>query len=242
MNEQQASQERRTVTRAQRFRQIFARVFFSTSLFAAAPGPFLLQPLAPEITQVAEANSTQEYDFSEYRLPFDGRFMITQGRSKFTIDGQDCTVQFHTTHQNLAKEAIDFLIPEGTPIRAVQNGEVVYTGWIDQYGNAVLIEHPDGLTSWYGHLSEVAVTQGEKVYRGSFLGKSGKTGTSQAHFHFEVRNKDNQSIPTPINGLQWMGGFDSSCSFKERFEGYGDHPPVFETIDINNVEQITEEN
>lgn len=225
-------EQKKKPTAVQRYKRLFSRVFLSSSLLLTAPTAVMAQQEQPATHQDKES---QQFDMSDYRLPFDGMFRITQGRSAFTIDGQPCTVQFHTTHQNLAKESIDFLVPEGTALRAVQAGEVIFTGWINQYGNAVRIQHTDGLVSWYGHLSEVAVQKGDTVRKGSYLGKSGKSGTSAAHLHLEIRDETNNSVPITINGLQYMGGFDESCSYTERFEGYGEHKPVFEVRDIPEV-------
>lgn len=173
----------------------------------------------------ADSNLEQAHDLSDYRLPFDGTHKITQGRSAYTIDGQECNVNFHTTHQNLAKESVDFLIPGGVPIKAAQAGKVIHAGWMNEYGLSVIIQHQDGLTSWYGHFSEKNVQVGDEVGKGEIIGTAGKSGNWADHLHFEIRNGDNQSIPLVIEGLQYFGGFEESCSYKERFEGYGQYPP-----------------
>lgn len=235
--------EQKLPDRRSRLSNMAARVILASSLFIGVPGfPMTAQAAenSAQSSSVTEQETELQYDLSDYRLPFDGTFMITQGRSDLTIDGQPCTAQFHTTHQGLAKESIDFLMEAGVPLKSVQVGEVVYAGWLNDYGNAVIILHQDGLKSWYGHLSKIGVSVGEHVDKGTVIGASGKSGTSAPHFHFEIRDRNNQSIPITIDGLQWFGGFESSCSYKERFEGYGKYQKssVFQELNPQLIRKL----
>lgn len=87
------------------------------------------------------------------------------------------------------KGAIDIAIPQKTPIHAADDGTVKYVERLTTgYGTHVIIEHGDGLTSLYAHLSEVQVVQGQGIRKGDILGLSGSTGRSTGpHLHFEVR-------------------------------------------------------
>jgi murein DD-endopeptidase MepM/ murein hydrolase activator NlpD len=84
---------------------------------------------------------------------------------------------------------IDLPAPFGTPVFAARAGRVTWGGWrAGGYGNLVSIAHGSGVRSLYGHLSSVAVTRGEEVDTGTFLGRVGSTGFSTGpHLHFEIR-------------------------------------------------------
>lgn len=72
-------------------------------------------------------------------------------------------------------------------VKSVKYGKVTFAGWLGGYGKAVLIAHPGGFKSLYGHLSRIIVREGQYVRQGQFVGKSGNTGYSTgAHLHFEL--------------------------------------------------------
>ena len=82
----------------------------------------------------------------------------------------------------------DYAVPQGTPVLAVDNAVVALTGEFFFSGNAVFLDHGNGLISMYFHLHEVFVEQGEEVARGSQLGSVGSTGRSTGpHLHFGIR-------------------------------------------------------
>jgi murein DD-endopeptidase MepM/ murein hydrolase activator NlpD len=89
-----------------------------------------------------------------------------------------------TRHHN----GVDLAAPEGATIRAIQEGLVVYADPYGSYGNLIVIEHKDGLSSHYGHCSSIDVKTGMRVKTGAVIGTVGKTGTvTGAHLHFELR-------------------------------------------------------
>ena len=72
-------------------------------------------------------------------------------------------------------------------IRATKYGKVTYTGWLGGYGKAIIIAHPGGWKSLYGHLSRFIVKVGQYVKQGQYIAKSGNTGYSSGpHLHFEL--------------------------------------------------------
>jgi len=94
------------------------------------------------------------------------------------------------TGQLAMHEGIDFEVDSGTPVHAAAGGVVIFAGPHPQYGNLVEIDHGDGLSTRYAHLSKVLVTKGEIVLRGREVGRSGATGRATGpHLHFEVRYK-----------------------------------------------------
>lgn len=82
---------------------------------------------------------------------------------------------------------IDIAIPEGTPVKAVAPGVVVYSGQRPGYGYTVLIEHDNGMITIYGHNSRLLVAQGQSVDAETTIALSGNTGRSTGpHLHFEA--------------------------------------------------------
>ena len=85
-------------------------------------------------------------------------------------------------------EGIDIAVPLGTAVRAAGAGTVIYAGWMGGYGNLVVVDHGDGLSTAYAHNTSFAVSIGQSVAAGEVVSYSGSTGNSTGpHVHFEVR-------------------------------------------------------
>lgn len=83
---------------------------------------------------------------------------------------------------------IDIGVPTGTPVHAAEAGKVIMAQWYGGYGNAVMIDHGNGIVTLYGHNSSLAVSNGQTVSRGQVIAYAGSTGWSSGpHCHFEVR-------------------------------------------------------
>ncbi len=83
---------------------------------------------------------------------------------------------------------VDLVQPYGTEVRAAGAGRVIHAGPMGGYGEMVEIDHGDGLTSRYGHLSDVLVGEGDELPKGAIVGRLGSTGRSTGpHLHYEVR-------------------------------------------------------
>jgi murein DD-endopeptidase MepM/ murein hydrolase activator NlpD len=83
---------------------------------------------------------------------------------------------------------LDFRASTGDPVRATANGKVVSSGWAGGYGRMVEIDHGNGLTTRYGHLSEIHVKIGDQIKIGQVIGAVGSTGRSTGpHLHYETR-------------------------------------------------------
>ena len=84
---------------------------------------------------------------------------------------------------------VDFVLPEGVPIRTVADGYVSFAGWDNiGYGNLVMVFHGKNFYTLYAHLDSIEVEIGQKVDRENILGYSGNTGnSSNPHLHFEIR-------------------------------------------------------
>ena len=85
-------------------------------------------------------------------------------------------------------EGIDIGVGSGTPVHAAAAGTVIHAGWLGGYGNLVVIDHGNGLSTAYAHNSSFVVGRGATVGRGFVIALSGNTGNSSGpHVHFEVR-------------------------------------------------------
>ena len=94
----------------------------------------------------------------------------------------------------------DISAPMGTPVIATADGVVTIAGWLRGYGQVVYVDHGNGLSTRYGHLSRIDVMVGQTIQRGSQLGLVGSTGRSTGpHLHYEVR-RDGQ----PLNPLPYL--------------------------------------
>src|SRR5947209_5053518 len=83
---------------------------------------------------------------------------------------------------------LDFRAATGDPVRATANGKVVSSGWAGGYGRMVEIDHGNGLSTRYGHLSEINVKVGDPIKIGQVIGEVGSTGRSTGpHLHYETR-------------------------------------------------------
>ncbi len=92
-------------------------------------------------------------------------------------------------------DGIDIAVPEGTPVKAAENGVVIYAGdGLKDFGNTVLVRHENGLVTVYGHASQILVSRGETVRRGQDIARSGVSGNADTpKLHFEVR-KDSAPV------------------------------------------------
>ncbi len=109
------------------------------------------------------------------------------GRMRWPVRGR--VISGYGTGGGKNGDGIDIAVPEGTPVKAAENGVVIYAGdGLKEFGNTVLVRHENGLVTVYGHASELKVARGEKVKRGQEIATSGMSGTTdRPKLHFEVR-------------------------------------------------------
>jgi murein DD-endopeptidase MepM/ murein hydrolase activator NlpD len=82
---------------------------------------------------------------------------------------------------------IDIAASRGTPVRSALDGRVRFVGWDDIYGNLIIIDHSDSLSTAYGHNEKMLVKEGDHVSKGQVIATIGSTGRSTApHLHFEI--------------------------------------------------------
>src|SRR5579863_10212293 len=102
-----------------------------------------------------------------------------------------------------ANDGINLAVPEGTPIKAAEDGVVAYSGnELKGYGNLVLVRHANGYVTAYAHASELLVKRGDTIKRGQVIAKSGQSGeVGSPQLHFEIRKGS-----TPVDPLQFLNG------------------------------------
>lgn len=94
---------------------------------------------------------------------------------------------------------VDLRARYGASVRASAGGTVLYSGWMRGYGRTVVVDHGNGLSTVYAHLSSAAVGRGRRVTQGESIGRVGSTGFSTGpHLHFEVRRNGR-----PVNPRRW---------------------------------------
>lgn len=95
---------------------------------------------------------------------------------------------------------IDLAAPKNTPVYAATDGKVIFSGWNGGYGKYIKLDHGKVnnvvLTSGYGHLNEILVSNGTSVTKGQIIGRVGSTGLSTGpHLHFEIKENNNSVNP-----------------------------------------------
>lgn len=115
------------------------------------------------------------------------------GKMRWPARGRVITA-FGSVDGGRKNDGIDIALPSGTPVKAAENGVVIYAGdGLKEFGNTVLVRHEDGLVTVYGHASKLSVSRGDKVKRGQEIARSGMSGSADVpKLHFEVRDK---SVP-----------------------------------------------
>jgi murein DD-endopeptidase MepM/ murein hydrolase activator NlpD len=102
-----------------------------------------------------------------------------------------------------ANDGINLAVPEGTPVKAAEDGVVAYSGnELKGYGNLVLVRHANGYVTAYAHASELLVKRGDTIKRGQIIAKSGQSGeVGSPQLHFEIRKGS-----SPVDPLQFLNG------------------------------------
>ncbi|MGI6685725.1 MAG: murein hydrolase activator EnvC family protein [Bacillota bacterium] len=141
--------------------------------------------------QAERAKNSKNQFSGEFSWPTPGYTRITSEYG-YRIHPILKTKRMHT--------GIDIGAPAGTSIKAVDDGTVIFAGWLGAYGNATIIDHGGGISSMYAHQSSISVKENQDVKRGQVIGKVGSTGWSTgAHLHFEVRKNGD-----PINPWNYL--------------------------------------
>ncbi len=122
---------------------------------------------------------------SKFRWPANGRVVAGFGAK---VNGS-------------ANDGIDISVPVGTPVKAAENGTVIYAGSeLEDFGKLILVRHSGGWVSAYAYSSRNLVKRGDKVRRGQMIARSGRSGTARVpKIHFELRKNSN-----PVNPIKHL--------------------------------------
>lgn len=156
----------------------------------AKPKTYTPPVATKSVEEVQKADSGEdapdETGIGKFRWPVRGAVIAGYGQN---VDG-------------VRNPGIDISVPEGTPIKAAENGVVIYSGaGLKDLGNTVLVRHDNGTVTVYGNASELKVKRGDKVTRGQVVALSGMTGgAKRPKLHFEVRQ--NAAAVNPMTFLQ----------------------------------------
>lgn len=149
---------------------------------AATPAPVVAPVATPAPTQVASAPAAEPVASGndKFRWPVSGRVITDFAASRGT--------------------GINIDVPEGSTVKAAENGTVIYVGsGVEGYGNLILIRHPNGYVSAYAHLNGMSVAKGATVSRGDSIGTVGMSGSvSKPQLHFELRKGATPVDPVPL--------------------------------------------
>jgi murein DD-endopeptidase MepM/ murein hydrolase activator NlpD len=124
-----------------------------------------------------------------------GKVMATFAQQRtYRYQGREIDRQVHLGY--------DLAVTKQAPVPAANSGVVVYARFFGIYGNAIVVDHGYGLQSIYGHLSSIAVTEGQKVARGDIIGRTGETGLAGGdHLHFGTILQG-----LPVTPVEWSDG------------------------------------
>jgi murein DD-endopeptidase MepM/ murein hydrolase activator NlpD len=156
---------------------------------AAAESPHSARVATPETPAQESTIKTAEPagGLPSFRWPVRGRVIAS----------------FGPTPNGLQNDGINLAVPEGTPVKAADDGVVAYAGnELKGYGNLVLVRHSNGFVTAYAHASDILVKRGETVKRGQVIAHSGQTGNvTSPQLHFEIRKGS-----TPVDPSQYLNG------------------------------------
>lgn len=141
----------------------------------------------PRKVETAQAQAEPAGSIPSFRWPARGRVIAS----------------FGSKQNGVQNDGINVALPEGTAIKAADDGVVAYAGnELKGYGNLVLIRHSNGFVSAYAHASSLSVKRGDTVKRGQEIAKAGQTGNvTSPQLHFEIRKGS-----TPVDPAQYLGG------------------------------------
>ncbi len=157
---------------------------------SAAPSPYKPPVATQSVAEVEKksdvtAAAPARTGIDKYRWPVNGAVVTRFGDN---VAGK-------------RSDGIAISVPEGTPVKAAENGVVIYAGnGLKELGNTVLIRHDDGKVTVYGNASTLNVQRGQKVQRGQTIAASGMTGSAaRPQLHFEVRKE-----ASPVNPSSFL--------------------------------------
>jgi murein DD-endopeptidase MepM/ murein hydrolase activator NlpD len=174
-----------------------------------APAPERVEAPQPAPTTVATVESPHSARVAEPSEPVEADNPVKAQQAanatpsfRWPVRGR-IIAAFGPRPNGLQNDGINLAVPEGTPVKAAEDGVVAYAGSeLKGYGNLVLIRHANGYVTAYANASELMVKRGDSVKRGQVIAKSGETGNvTSPQLHFEIRKG-----ATPVDPSQYLSG------------------------------------
>ncbi|MBT8203906.1 MAG: M23 family metallopeptidase [Eudoraea sp.] len=156
--------------------------------FKLDPANIDLSPIREDSMLRAAVALEDKYNlFESSREP--GRLVLFSPVSGTLTQGYDPEIKHY---------AVDLVAPEGSPVKCVANGTVIFSEWTAETGYVIIVEHKDGLISAYKHNGSLSKGQGDQVKAGEVIASVGNTGilTTGPHLHFELWSNGNPVNPT----------------------------------------------
>ncbi|MCS7184718.1 MAG: LysM peptidoglycan-binding domain-containing M23 family metallopeptidase [bacterium] len=162
----------------------------------------LAKTFGVDIKKIADANNLPTYP----DLLIENMYVVIPGYyRRFPVYIYPVSISYISSNFGMRRHPIfgdwrfhsgmDIPKPYGEPVRASRSGYVKFAGYNGGYGKLVILKHPDGYETWYGHLSKIYVKEGQYVLRGKVIGRVGDTGyTTGPHLHFEFRTPSGKPI------------------------------------------------
>lgn len=149
------------------------------------------------ISQLAGESSYAGYAYEKLVLESKGYFAIPLPTGTYTVSSRGFGYRMHPIKKVMKfHSGQDFGAAQGTPVGASADGVATVRWDPDGYGKYVIVTHENGMSTLYGHLSEVLVTKGQPVKKGDVIGLVGSTGGSTGpHLHFEIRKNSQYLDP-----------------------------------------------
>jgi murein DD-endopeptidase MepM/ murein hydrolase activator NlpD len=183
---------------------------------AAAPVAAALQPVAaapaPTTKMAAVAQPAQSARLAQATANIEEKPAETPAKAaettsslptfRWPVRGKVIT-SYGAKTNGKSNDGINVAVPEGTPVKAAEDGVVAYSGnELKGYGNLVLVRHSNGYVTAYAHASELLVKRGDPIKRGQVIAKSGQSGeVASPQLHFEIRKGS-----SPVDPLQFLNG------------------------------------
>lgn len=153
----------------------------------SGPKAYTKPTLDKTVTNSANTKAPSSTGIDNLRRPVSGHIISSFGQKR----------------SNGPNDGVDFAVPEGTPVKAAENGVVIYSGDdLEGFGNLILLRHSNGLVTAYAHNKTNNVRKNARVARGQVIARSGRTGGIKTPMlHFEVRKNSK-----PVDPMKYLGG------------------------------------
>jgi murein DD-endopeptidase MepM/ murein hydrolase activator NlpD len=168
-----------------------------TSTVKSAPAKKIAEYTPPTKSAKPDKGSIRKIETTETAKAPDSTGVKTM---RWPVQGRVVSA-FGSNSGGRANDGIDISVPNGTPVKAAENGVVIYAAdGLKELGKTILVRHSDGVVTVYGHVSDIDVKHGQQVKRGQQIASSGMSGAAkQPQLHFEVRKNS-----APVNPMTYL--------------------------------------